>query len=321
MSIKEKDIKLLWGRAANRCSFPDCSMKLSQDKKTATVSFPIGEQAHIVGKEKGSARSNSILSEDQRDSYHNLILLCPNHHTVIDKNPEDYPIEILHMMKSQHEHWVDSNLSESHDLKTKASDVIYAHLIDLAVEGCSFNTWENWMSALYSPSHSIREDIYHKVIVYTLKMYKAIWPGTLPELEGAMKLFSTTMNTMLNFYMKNAESIKDHFKEDRSFKKQMQPEKLYREWADRRDRWERYLDELIIEVVKAANWLADLVRRDINPLFMATDGKFSLNGGLTDNFSFYTIVPEYSTDEKRQLIDSYEQKCINLKTKADSIDV
>ena len=321
MSVKEKDIKLLWGGAAKRCSFPDCRMKLSQDKKTATVSFPIGEQAHIVGKEKGSARSKSILSEDQRDSYHNLILLCPNHHTVIDKNPEDYPIEILHMMKSQHEHWVDSNLSESHDLKTKASDIIYAHLIDLTVEGCSFNTWENWMSALNGPSHSIKEDIYHKALMYTLKMYKAIWPGTLPELEAAMKLFSTTMNTMLNFYMKNAESIKDHYKEDRSFKRQMHPEKLFREWADRRDRWERYLDELIIEVVKAANWLADLVRRDINPLFMATDGKFSLMMGLSDKFSFSTIVPEYSTDEKGQLIDSYEQKCINLKTKADSINV
>ena len=321
MSVKEKDIKLLWGGAAKRCSFPDCRMKLSQDKKTATVSFPIGEQAHIVGKEKGSARSKSILSEDQRDSYHNLILLCPNHHTVIDKNPEDYPIEILHMMKSQHEHWVDSNLSESHDLKTKASDIIYAHLIDLTVEGCSFNTWENWMSALNGPSHSIKEDIYHKALMYTLKMYKAIWPGTLPELEAAMKLFSTTMNTMLNFYMKNAESIKDHYKEDRSFKRQMHPEKLFREWADRRDRWERYLDELIIEVVKAANWLADLVRRDINPLFMATDGKFSLMMGLSDKFSFSTIVPEYSTDEKGQLIHSYEQKCINFQTKADSIDV
>ena len=321
MSIKEKDIKLLWGRAANRCSFPDCRMKLSQDKKTATVSFPIGEQAHIVGKEEGSARSNSILSGDERDSYHNLILLCPNHHTFIDKNPEDYPIEILHMMKSQHEHWVESTLSESHDLKTKASDVIYAHLIDLAVEGCSFNTWENWMSPLFSPSHRIKEDIYDKALDYSLKMYKAIWPGTLPELEAAMKFFSNTMNTMLNLYMKNAESKEDYFKEDRSYKEQWHSEKIFREFSDRGERWERYLEELIIEVVKAVNWLADLVRRDINPLFMATDGKFSLIWGPDDNLSFNTIVPEYSTDEKRQLIDSYEQKCINLKTKADSIDV
>ena len=321
MSIKEKDIKLLWGRAANRCSFPDCRMKLSQDKKTAAESFPIGEHAHIVGKEKGSIRSNSILSGDERDSYHNLILLCPNHHTFIDKNPEDYPIEKLHMIKAQHEYWVESALSESYDLKTKAVDIIYAHLIDLAVEGCSFRTWEKWMSALYSPSHKIKEDIYDKALDYTLKMYKAIWPGTLSELEAAMKLFSTTMNTMLNFYMKNAERKEDYFKEDRSYKEQWHSEKIFRELSDRRERWERYLEELIIEVVKATNWLADLVRRDINPLFMGTDGKFSLIWGPDDNLSFHTIVPEYSTDEKRQLINSYEKKCINLQTKADSIDI
>ncbi|MEK7850262.1 MAG: HNH endonuclease signature motif containing protein, partial [Deltaproteobacteria bacterium] len=117
MATKEKDIKLLWGRAANRCSFPDCRIKLSQDKKMATESFPIGEQAHIVGKEEGSSRSYSILSVSERDSYHNLILLCPNHHTLVDKNPQDYPIEKLHMIKAQHEYWVESTLSESHDIK------------------------------------------------------------------------------------------------------------------------------------------------------------------------------------------------------------
>ena len=54
---------------------------------------------------------------------------------------------------------------------------------------------------------------------------------------------------------------------------------------------------------------------------MATYGKFSLIWGPDDNFAYHTIVPEYSTDEKKQLIDSYEQICVTLKTKADSIDV
>lgn len=324
MTIKEKDIKLLWGRAANRCSFPDCRMKLSQDNKTATESFPIGEQAHIVGKEEGSARSGSILSVDERESYHNLILLCPNHHTLIDKNPQDYPIEKLHMFKSQHEYWVESTLSESRNAKVKASDIIYAHLIDLTVEGCSFTTWEKWISGLFSPSHKITEDTYDKALNYTLRMYKAVWPGELPELESAMKLFSETMNIMLNFYMKNAERAEKregYFVEDKSYKRQWHPEEIFKELSDRRGRWEGYLGDLIIEVVKAANWLAELVRRDINPLFMATDGKFSLIWGPDDNLSFHTIAPEYSADEKRQLIDSYEGKCITLKNKADSIDV
>jgi hypothetical protein len=324
MNIKEKDIKLLWGRAANRCSFPDCRMKLSQDNRTATESFPIGEQAHIVGKEKGSARSDSILSVNERDSYHNLILLCPNHHTLIDKNSKDYPIEKLHMFKSQHEYWVESTLSESHDTKAKASDIIYAHLIDFTVEGCSFSVWEKWISALYSTSHTITEDTYDKALNYTLKMYTAVWPGKLPELESSMKFFAETMNIMLNFYMKNSERSKTkegRFVEDRSYKRQWHSEERFRELLNRHERWERYLEDLIIEVLKAANWLAELVRRDLNPLFMATDGKFSLIWGPDDNLSFHTIAPEYSADEKKQLIDSYEEKCIVLKNKADSIDV
>ncbi len=311
----------MWGRAANRCAFPDCRMKLSQDKKAATETFPIGEQAHIVGKESGSARSNSILSIDERDSYHNLILLCPTHHTITDENPEDYPIEKMHMIKSQHEYWVESTLSESHDSKAKANDIIYAHLIDLAVEGCSFDIWERWISGLFSSSHRVKIDIYDKAIQFTLRMYKAIWPGTLPELESAMKLFSNSMNIMLNFYMKNAESKDDCYVEDRSYKRTWHEEEIFRELADRRDCWDRCLDDLIMEVLKAANWLADTVRRDINPLFMATDSKFSLIWGPDDNLSFHTIVPEYSVDEKRQLIDSYEEKCITFKKMADSIDI
>lgn len=321
MSVELKDIKLLWGRAANRCSFTGCRIKLSQDKKTATESFPIGEQAHIVGKEGGSARSKSILSVEDRESYHNLILLCPNHHTIIDKNPEDYPIEKLHMMKSQHEYWVETTLSESHDLKIKASDIIYANFIDMTVDYCSFSTWENWISALYSPSHKIKRDSYEKILKYTINMYRAIWPGKLTELESALKLFSNIMNIMLNFYMKNADSKEDYFVEDRSYKEHWLPDEIFKELSQNRRRWEEYLDELIIEVVKAANWLGDLVRRDINPLFMATDGKFSLIGGPDNNLFFYTSVPEYSIDEKGQLIDSYEEKCIGLKNKADSIDI
>jgi hypothetical protein len=313
MTIKEKDIKLLWGRAANRCSFAECRIKLSQDKKTATESFPLGEQAHIVGKEEGSARSKSILSIGERDSYHNLILLCPNHHTIIDKNPEDYPIEKLHMMKSQHEYWVEITLSESHNLKVEANDIIYTHLIDMTVEDCEFHNWEYWISALYDPIHRIEID--------TRNMYKAIWPGTLKELESAMKLFSSIMNIMLNFYMKNAESREDCFYGDRSYKRRWHTEEIFEKLSERRNLWEEYLSELIIEVVKAANWVADLVRRDINPLFMATDGKFSLIGGPDNKLSFYTSIPEYSIDEKRQLIDSYEDKCIDFKNKADLIDV
>lgn len=63
----------------------------------------MGEQAHIVGEKDDAPRGKSILPIEERDSYHNLILLCAHCHTTIDKNEEDYPVERLHILKSKHE--------------------------------------------------------------------------------------------------------------------------------------------------------------------------------------------------------------------------
>lgn len=47
----QKDIKLLWGRAGNRCS--KCRCELSQDAAASNAAFTLGEQAHIVGEKEG----------------------------------------------------------------------------------------------------------------------------------------------------------------------------------------------------------------------------------------------------------------------------
>ncbi len=61
--------------------------RLSEDKNTSSESFPFGEQAHIVAEEEEGPRGKSVLSKEERNSYHNHILLCPNCHTKIDKAP------------------------------------------------------------------------------------------------------------------------------------------------------------------------------------------------------------------------------------------
>jgi hypothetical protein len=110
MAIPQKDIKLLWGRAASLCSL--CKAPLSADKIHADGAYLTGEQAHIVGEKDDAARGKSILPPDERDSYHNLILLCPQCHTTIDRNEDDYPIERLHILKSKHELAVQARLED-----------------------------------------------------------------------------------------------------------------------------------------------------------------------------------------------------------------
>ncbi|MDD2449565.1 MAG: HNH endonuclease signature motif containing protein [Sulfurimonas sp.] len=99
MSISNLDMKILWGRAGGRCSKPDCDEDL-----TALIeigNYTVGEMAHIIGSKPSAARGTP---EGGSDTYDNLILLCPTHHTHIDKAPEGtYTVELLHEWKKKQE--------------------------------------------------------------------------------------------------------------------------------------------------------------------------------------------------------------------------
>lgn len=100
MAIDDKDIKLLWGKAAGRCSYPECQEDLAPLLMTSGATV-LGEMAHVIGRKPGAARSNAKVGID--DTYPNLILLCPTHHTLVDKAEKDFPVDVLKKWKSDWE--------------------------------------------------------------------------------------------------------------------------------------------------------------------------------------------------------------------------
>lgn len=99
MAINTVDIKILWGRAGGRCSKPGCTEDLTALVESGN--YVVGEMAHVIGSKPTAARG---IPEGGSDTYENLILLCPTHHTHIDKAPEGtYPVEMLHNWKMMHE--------------------------------------------------------------------------------------------------------------------------------------------------------------------------------------------------------------------------
>ena len=101
--ITEKTISMLWGLAAGRCSM--CNEEIvERDVK-------IGEMAHVIGKKKLAARGEYPVEGDI-NGYHNLILLCPNDHTRVDKIKRLSP-ELLHQYKNQHEARVRAALDQN----------------------------------------------------------------------------------------------------------------------------------------------------------------------------------------------------------------
>ena len=210
MSISEKDIKLLWGRAAGKCAFPDCRVKLTQDKKLVTESFPLGGITYCRG-ERGGASCKSLLFSEERNSYSNLLLLLVlDHHTVIDKNPEDYPIEKLYMLKIQHELWVEQTLSAENDPRKTAQDIVYADLVDSANKYCHFAEWGKWTYGLMAPKKYCDLSFEMDIKEFRKKIMAAVWPDTLIDLERAIKNLALIADNMIEKFTEHVHLKEGH---------------------------------------------------------------------------------------------------------------
>lgn len=93
----ESTIKHLFALSNNRCAFPNCTQPLVDSDGNL-----VAEMCHIEAAEPGGERYNVGQSDEERRSFENLILLCPNHH-VITNDVVKYTVQELRNMKHAHE--------------------------------------------------------------------------------------------------------------------------------------------------------------------------------------------------------------------------
>lgn len=99
----------VWAEAAGRCSI--CRKLLVDSTWGVDHASLVGEVAHIVAEQADGPRGDSAVSLQTRNSPENLLLLCLDHHKLVDDHPEQYPIELLRQYKYDHETWVRRCLS------------------------------------------------------------------------------------------------------------------------------------------------------------------------------------------------------------------
>lgn len=99
MTISAADRKKLRDRAGGECSFPNCHAR-----------EPL-EEAHIVAERPSGPRGDPSFAEALLDAYENRVLLCANHHAIVDGNPSEWTAEKLRIMKDDHEHDIARRLS------------------------------------------------------------------------------------------------------------------------------------------------------------------------------------------------------------------
>lgn len=103
MPPSQKDLKILFQRSGNRCAFRGCNKVLVHPESDLDDPVILSEVAHIVARSPDGPRGEYPLPLEERDKYDNLILLCEEHHHIVDGQSHTYTVERLHQMKSDHE--------------------------------------------------------------------------------------------------------------------------------------------------------------------------------------------------------------------------
>lgn len=108
MTKKRKPVPLttrnkLYLSSYSHCAYPGCDQKLVTKKTEESDAAIVGEICHIYAAAENGPRPNPEMSADELNSLDNLILLCPLHHKIIDKQSESHPAEMLIEWKHAHE--------------------------------------------------------------------------------------------------------------------------------------------------------------------------------------------------------------------------
>jgi len=300
MGISVKSRKMLWGKAASRCALPDCRKELVMDETETDDPAIIGEECHIIARKNNGPRGDSNLSKNRRDFYDNLILMCNNHHKVIDDQKEDYTIEKLKKMKKDHEEWVKNSLNI--DEERIKSEIIYSNYIDDWGERAKLDSWKAWTSQLLgSGQPSIHKDKLKELEDLSDWMFSRILPGTMIELEDSFENFRRVLRDLINtFNLYTMESGGMVFT-DKIYKINSWDPELHKKL---RRKYFFHVDlvmDLTIELTRAANYVCDQVRKYILSNFRLEEGILVVTSGPFPDLSFKKMRIRY-TEKQRSSI-------------------
>jgi hypothetical protein len=301
MSISLKTHKMLWGRSGSRCAFPECKKILIEDKTDTDNESLIGEEAHIVAKCQDGPRGKSELNLRERDSYDNLILLCKNHHKIIDDQPKKYTVEFLYEIKKKHIEWVKQSLKID---ENKQKDLeIYASYIDKWNNLANTKNWRSWTSFILSdglPSIGIKQ--YNKLKELNNYIFSRIWPKRYMELETAFNNFGLVLNDFIDVFSKYRErtSCKESYYFTEKFYKRLNkwdPE-TFNVLSKKFDYHVDLVQDLMCELTRAGNYLCDQIRDYISPSYRRNEGILLVESGPYMDFKFRTLKLEYFSKKK-----------------------
>ncbi|RZK01769.1 MAG: hypothetical protein EOO43_23880, partial [Flavobacterium sp.] len=279
---------------------PTCRRELVEDESETDDAAIVGDEAHIVAREVDGPRGQSTLTADERDKYNNLVLMCKIHHKVIDDQENTYTVEKLHEIKQKHLDWIAVNLSL--DIQKQRDEEIYASYVDRWLELADLENWKAWSSWILSGGQPvILREMYNNLRELNQFLLSRVWPKRYLELEKSFKNFRAVLNDFINVFDKYKKAENNDLDCDfttEKFYKRLEDwdEVAYREISNKFDYHVDLVQDLMLELTRAANGLSDSIRRDLSPSFRLTEGVLLVE-----------IGPDYSLTYTTKRLESLEE--------------
>lgn len=119
--LSRKTDKVLFGSSMH-CAYPGCNTPLVEPSTEKTEAIVVADECHIHAISPNGPRWKEGLTEKELNSPDNLILLCPNHHRLVDSQPEKFTADLLKKLKREHEAKIMNQLST--EIDSVSSDVL-----------------------------------------------------------------------------------------------------------------------------------------------------------------------------------------------------
>lgn len=118
-SVPDKVKLRLWVAAGGRCQYAGCNTELYRDDLTL-AEMNRSNVAHIIADRASGPRGDEVLSPQLAADFSNLMLMCYDHHHLIDHNGlDDHPVDLLRSMKAEHERRIETVTGIQNDRKTE----------------------------------------------------------------------------------------------------------------------------------------------------------------------------------------------------------
>lgn len=256
----------------------------------------IGEEAHIRSGSQGGPRHDPAYHKDKVDKYQNLLLLCPTHHAIIDKEGgRGFSIDDQERIKREHELSISRQVGPEGERSREFEERMLASIM-VWEKKAGLESWGNLTYKLTTAIPSLSTHQYDGLVELGRWLLSGNWPRSrFPQIARSFDNMRAVLGDLINHLNECGDVEEGHWQIRREYKEIGWNPERYQTLLVKFKEERSVLYGLVIELTKAVNWTIQIVAAELDPFYRFDSGIVLLFAGDLVRGELFIRV-EYSSE-------------------------